>query len=335
MDQVARAEVISRKATLKAARALDRQEKRRRSRRLWNQYLHVQSGKFRRALSVEAIKDLAAHARSSRTSLASSAILVFNSTGIFILSYLVAYGLYQLSTAFSGLIFGYPSTWYFHQVYFEIGQAEWYADSVKTIYSSGPLLCLLIAAIARIMFNSRKEQKGLFRLFLMWLFLQCLTISLGGILTGVILNQGFGYVLSWMYASEVSRLFLAVISLAVMGIAGFYSARAFLLTANTYHSHLSRKNIFTFSWTQVILPFLAGSLVLFLARLPQVMLFETITGMLMVIALVPLITGLWSFDEIYFDEGSGRISVSWLWILMSLIILVLYRIALMPGLRIG
>jgi len=262
-------------------------------------------------------------------------VITLNSTVLFLLSYFTLYLIYQAVTVIAGSLFDYPVILYYYEVYFNISPEKWYNDSVKTIFSAGPLILFILAIISFIIYSNLKELTGNFKIFFLWSFLHGTNMLFGALLVGTLFDTGVGYVISWMYIMDTGKVLYSTISIFMLVIAGLISVKPFLFSGNHYFNFLSKENRTFLIKFQVIMPFLAGNVIIFLIRYPHFMFYETFTCLVMIISMLGIVFTYHNFHELYFDEDEKMIRFDWLFLFFLLGIILFYRGILQLGIRLG
>ena len=259
----------------------------------------------------------------------------FNSTILFVLSYFILYLVYQLVTIIAGGFFDYPMIVYYYEVYFNISTEAWYHDSVKTIFSSGPLILFVIGIIFLIIYSNIREMSGNFKLFFLWGFLHGINMLFGALLVGTLFETGVGHVISWMYIMDTGRMLYSTISIFILVVAGMMSLRHFLISGNAYFNEVTGENRGFLLRAQVLIPFFAGNAIIFLVRQPHFMYYETFTNMVLIICLLPIFVASGTAHDLFFDEDERKPRLEWIALVMLAVILLIYRGVLAMGIRIG
>jgi hypothetical protein len=268
-----------------------------------------------------------------KISIKESSCIVINSTAYFILSYVVIYFLQQLATALTALHFDISSVIHFNVIEFLIRGDDWTFDSVKIVFSVAVVFSLISALVCLIIYLKTIEFDGLLRLFFLWGFLHSLNNVIGGILIGAFIGEGPGYVLSYIYMTDTSKLFLALFGIFFLLGIGSAMVRPMLMTANSYYNNQVPDARFTFINHQFFLPFLIGNAILVLVKLP-VQTFEVLLIAPFVLLLLPLFFLVKTFPEFYFDENPKKIVIDWRLLLVSIGLFLFEVIGLHHGLRI-
>jgi len=165
-------------------------------------------------------------------------IIFFNSTFLFVISYLFMSLILDISTSLMASHFFYiESVLYYFGIVFSIadGNPLWTYESVTTIYFTGPFIALFLFGASFLkLFSYFKNDESIPKLFFMWGFINALNLFFSGFLIGLINQRGFGYFASWNYFSVEQSIVSAVICVSVMVIAGYYFTNSFMRNANNY-----------------------------------------------------------------------------------------------------
>lgn len=253
--------------------------------------------------------------------------IAINSTAYYILSYLFVFILHQAATILASFFFDYNVQVDYSKIFFMVSRYDWYFDSVKIIFSAGPLVCLILSVFMIVVAYRYKEYNGSLKLFFLWGFVHSISIFLGSAYAGALLGEGFGHVLIWMFMPDTGKLIITLISLFLLAAAGFALTRTFLLSGNIYFNLLETKNRLSFIVFQVILPFIAGSIIIIAIRFP-VNLYELLRILTPVFVILTVLLSSFGFSVLYFDETPRSIKINGSLVAAALIIYAVYRIAL-------
>jgi hypothetical protein len=263
------------------------------------------------------------------------ALISFNSTVLFLLSYFAFFLLYLTITAIAGTFFNYPVTVYYYEIYFNISQESWYHDSVKTIFSAGPLINFVIGITFLIIYTNIRESSGSFKLFFLWGFLHSVNMLFGALLVGTLFETGVGHVISWMYIMDTGKVLYSIISIFLLVIAGLLATKQFLISGNTYYNEINSTNRTSFIISQVLMPYLVGIVVLFLIRQPRFIFYDTFISVTLIVCIIPILVTYRSYNEIYFEEDEKKPGVTWIGIAALALAVFVFRAVLELGIRIG
>jgi len=321
---IIREEVSEEKERLAREKAFEKKKRK----KLYRHALRIAVRNFFRGVASFRLHHLVEYGKKIRAHDAEIKRFVFialNSTALYLLSYFCLYLIVQAATIGTSMMFNYPTTLYYDRIYFNVDVEAWYHDSVKTIFSSGPLLAFLTGTIFIILFANKKEMTGIFKLFFIWGFLHGVSMLFGAMLVGTLFESGIGHVIDWMYVMDTGKVMYSIVSLFVLAVAGFLVIKPFLLSGNTYFQNMLQGRRRTFIWAQVIVPYVLGTLLMILIRLPGFMVYETFTTFTIAISLAPVLLLYPAYNDLFFDEEKRRISLDWKYVLMLFAVIVFYR----------
>ncbi len=260
-------------------------------------------------------------------------VIALNSTALFLASYLFLYLVSQAVTVMTAGFFDYPTTVYYYEIYFNISPEAWYHDSVKTIFSSGPLVNLVIGISFLIIYHNIRELPGMFKLFFLWGFLHAVNMLFGAMLVGTLFETGVGHVISWMYVMDTGKLMYSMVSIFVLVMAGLMTTRSFLISANSYFNEINENNRSFFMVPQVFIPYLIGNLILIAIRQPKFIYYDTFVALAMILPVLPVLISYRSYHEMYFEEEEKTLRISWVSLLILGGLTLIFRGLLSFGLR--
>jgi hypothetical protein len=262
-------------------------------------------------------------------------LIGINSTILFLLSYFILFIVSQAVTVITAGFFNYPVILYYYDIYFNISQEAWYHDSVKTIYSSGPLIIFVIGIIFLILYTNVRVYAGTFKLFFLWGFLHAVNMLFGALLVGTLFDTGVGYVVSWMYIMDTGKLMYSTVSIFFLIITGILATKQFLISGNSYYTDINKDNRTAFIIAQVLMPYILGNIFLVAVRQPRFLFYDTFISLVLLIPILAILASYRSYHELYFEEEEKTARFSWK-SLAALFLLVLYfRVILEFGLRFG
>lgn len=322
----------------KAQKKRERHERKRRIRRLlWYLFKRrvrktIQS---LRSINRETILRKYRQFKSKKDSYKQFILILTNSTTLFLLAYFTIYLISQATTILAAYFFEFPVIWYYWEVYFNIGVETWTPDSIKVIYASGPVIALMAGFVFLIIYSKVRELSGYFKLFFLWGFLHSIAMFFGAMLIGSLFGEGLGHVLSWMYVMDTGKLLYSIFAIFALLIAGFATTKSFLISANSYYNELTRANRTLFVSSQVVFPILIGNALLILIRMPRFMFYEALIMSTLIIVVLPVIGTYSSYNDLFFDKEERKTGIFWKALLALILMILIYRVVLSEGIRIG
>jgi len=255
-----------------------------------------------------------------------------NSTALFIIAYLLVYMLYQFAVMITASNWKLDSVLLYYDLAFNDYSPLWSRPNIIMVTLSGPLVCLITGFLFYRFFSTRKKIKGFVRLFFLWIALIGINFFFGAWATGISFDQGFGYVPAWLYLNVFWQILIALIFLFLLGIIGYYSVPKFLDTSKSaYRVKPENKNKFLFY--QVLLPYLIGSFIIILVRIPNIMPYDTGNMVTMLFGLVPMAFNRYARPTITFEKEKKATDIRWWYIAIFIALILAYRIGLNNGLH--
>lgn len=262
-------------------------------------------------------------------------IIAFNSLLFFLLAYFIISFIEKLGMAFTAMHFDYQTVLYYYKVEYLVDYDDWYADSVKAIFASGPVLAVIVATLVLILYSKVYLEDGVMKLLLLWGMFHGFNSILGGALIGALTGKEFGYTIMYLYYSDTGKLVIALLVLLIMVVLGSSSVKFWIFSANTYFNFSLPAKRQVFIVSQVLIPYLLGSGIIFLINQPKLTVYNLLVNLSLIFMLLPVLLLSRYHQEYYFDEKKKRIKLSIRTLLVVLVVLALYRIGLGYGLRMG
>jgi hypothetical protein len=256
-----------------------------------------------------------------------------NSTLLFIIAYLVVYMLYQFTVLIVASNWKLDSVLLYYDLAFNDYSPLWSRSNIIIITLSGPLVCLISGFLFYRFFSTRQNVKGFVKLFFLWIALIGFNLFFGAWATGISFDQGFGYVPAWLYLNVFWQIFVALIFLFILGMIGYYSVPKFLDTSKSAY-RVRPENKTKFLFFQVILPWFIGSLVIIIVRIPNNMLYDSGNMVTLAFTVAPMIFNKFARPTITFDKEKKATNIRWLFVVIFVALMLVYRIGLNNGLHI-
>ena len=263
-------------------------------------------------------------------------VIVINSMVFFLLAYLFIYFIAQLATVVTSSMFDIDTIIYYYRVYYDIDKTQWDFDSVKGVFSAGPIAALFFAIIFLIIYSKVRETDGLLKLFFLWGYLIGFTFFFGSFFLGTVFNRGFGYVLTWSYVMDTGRMFFLILSFIVLIIIGYMSTKSFLFSANSYFNSLNETKRKFFVHSQLTVPYFLGIAIIFLIKIPNNSYnnyYELFQMLSMLIIIIPILLRYNSYQTFYFEENPKTINIGRGYLIFLIVVIFLFRFGLSFGLR--
>ncbi|HEX8427455.1 hypothetical protein [Hymenobacter sp.] len=261
-------------------------------------------------------------------------IAAINATALYVLTYLLVQGLFQLATIGMATRMGISSIWHLSRLEFPIADSAWWPSAVIAVYGIGPALSLSIGLAAAFWFWKRARlQRGLFKLFLFWVMLHGCNLALGALAVDTLTQSGVWYVPSWLFmAGNAVNVVLALLAALLQICLGYVAAIAFLHSHDsiTLMKHSNRRRLLLGT---LVGPWLVGSLVLAALQWPEQTLNEQlrVLSMLLLIGPVYIAATNEAFEATVPLPGKTRVIKSLLVLLV--LALLTWRLGLHSGLH--
>ena len=260
-------------------------------------------------------------------------VIFLNSLFFFFCAYVILFLVSRLSIAVSASTFSIPVRIFYYKVDYLIRSSEWSQDSITVVFATAPFLYFILGLLLLFVFIHVTYEKGLLRILLIWIIILSVITLIGEMITGAIMNQGFGYVIMYMFIMDTGRIVLTIFGGILLFLAGLAMCRLLMFTANSYFRNLRDIEKTKFVLYQYFFPYLAGIVILQLLELPVISWFPVFVRLCGIIFFVPLISRSLSMRDLYFAEKTPSSGVSWRAAFSALALLFLYRFAFSSGIR--
>jgi len=255
-------------------------------------------------------------------------MIAINSMVSFVVAYLIVFYINFFTTIFAAGMFGYSITFDYGQIVYNIEPYEWTHDSVKLIYSAGPVLVFFTGLISLMGFFGITEEQSRLKILFIWISLLAFNSTFGSLMIGNIFKVGVGHVFNWMYFTDTQKMIIAFIGFFGLLTTAFSMARPIAISGNSYFNKLNDDNFPFFITAQIIVPFVLGYLFI-IAYFSQNLLFqEKFSWISLTILLVIVFGKLNNMETVYFDEDDRKPGYSQFLIITGLVVYAGLRIVL-------
>ena len=263
-------------------------------------------------------------------------VVFFNATACYLLAYQLVTLVYQASTALVARRLGVPGTWNLNGIHFELGDSSWGRNMVLEVYSAGPTMALALGLVALGWFGKRqRHRRGLAKLLLLWIAFHAFNTVFAGLLADTVTQSGSWYVPNWLFGAGGTwpSMVLGLLQAAIQVALGFVAATPFILSQDS-HTILQFERRPQLVRATIVGPWLAGSALLAISKLPYLSLNECLHYATMSLLLVPLALGCLqeSFSQKKWTPSPTR--VSWGLLVFAGLALLAWRVALGAGVRV-
>jgi hypothetical protein len=257
-----------------------------------------------------------------------------NATACYILAYQLVNLVYQAGVVYMARRAQVPGFWNLGGVRFELSDSGWRRDMVLDIYGAGPALVLLLGGLSFLLFWRGRQQPGLGKLLLLWVALHATNTVLGGLLADTVTQSGSWYIPNWLLGvgSTWPSMVLGLLFAAGQVGIGFLAAESFLQAqdSRTILQFGRRAHLVVYGLAG---PWLVGSLLLALSKVPQLSVNEGLHYATMGLLVIPLAMGC---EREFLSKREllpHPTRVAWGLVGLALLALLAWRLALGAGIE--
>lgn len=263
---------------------------------------------------------------------------LINGISVFIASYFIMYLVYHIATGLMVMRRQWNATMFYHRTDVFPFAKQWISNpkSVVWIYATGPVVCLIVAAIAGLLyFKIFRKRTGIVKFYFLWIQLIGAMFFFGGIGAGIMVTKdyrGMGYALAWGGVSASLRIIFLILSVLLMLIVGFLVTRSFLQTAQSRDLVRRRGWLrFRFMLFNAFLPFAIGSVFVTAIRYPLVQGYDMISLLFIIPSLIAMFSFGRAISRVKMAKAEDRIGLSWGAIAFAIILTLGVRVGLQSG----
>ena len=259
-----------------------------------------------------------------------------NGIAIYVLAYYLVWGLHDASKVAMSHVFQLRGHWDPSRVVYTLGDGEWWRSAIIGVYGAGPLACLVLGLLAfRRYWHHARAYRGQFKLLLLWVAFHSCNAVFGALLGDTFTESGFWYVPEWLLqvGNVANVLFALLAGLAQLAL-GYFGAIAFL-QAHDSHTVMRYDNRQKMVFSTIFLPWLVGSVVIALLKVPYLTVQEFVHLAMMGLLVTPL--ALACRSEIFSQPVRRPMAthIAWGFVVLALVVAVTWRLALSPPVSIG
>lgn len=261
-------------------------------------------------------------------------IITFQSLIFFLLAYFIVWFIHSLVTSIAAINLEMSVVWKLITIEFIIPQSAWDPDKVKITFSAGPLAGFLVSVIGLIIYMKAMHYNGILKLLFLWMFVHGWISLFGGLLIGTLTRTGLGFVTDWLYLQDTELLVITIAALSLIFSGGVIIARPSLLSANYYVNKLPVEGRFSFIFSQFVMPYLLGNLILFGIRITGPVENHLIV-MTTLIMLLPIMMLRKNFPDMYFEDEPVVVKLEVKYAIILIVMLALFYLLFYNGIRLG
>jgi hypothetical protein len=260
--------------------------------------------------------------------------IAVNSIMIFMITYILVYLFYWLTSMMVASLYGLDSSLYYFDLKFNDHSPLWNRFNILLVTGIPPFFCLFLGIVLYKVLFKFNSFVGLQKLFILWAAFHLINHFFGAFPSGIVTDEGFGYVAAWMYMNTAFKFMFSLVSLFVLGLIGFYSAQHILETSDSLH-RIKANNRLPFMLYQIAIPWLIGTIILLLVRIPHNFDFpyETLMLFSMVFMIIPPFFNEKAKPELNLLRVKKKRNINLGYLAMMIVLLAFLRIMLGIGLH--
>jgi hypothetical protein len=257
---------------------------------------------------------------------------ILNSTLSFLVAYLLVYMLYQFAVMFVASFQEIYGVLYYYKLDFNDHSSNWTVLNIIAITLSGPLISLVLGLTFYNHYFFKARNYYSLRLFFYWFGILGFAYFFAAFISGVITNKGFGFVPLWLFWSDFTKFFFALIALVSMVLIGYFSAARLQATSNNSF-RIQRESRALFFAHQSVIPYVLGSAIIFLIKIPNNQIYDTLTLVFGFILSVSVLFNLKAPNYPWIKTNKPAF-LNYALFLLCLVLLYSWRVYLADGLHI-
>lgn len=256
-----------------------------------------------------------------------------NSIASFLLAYLFVYIFYQFAVLIVAANYKLDSILFYYDLVFNDFSPLWNRKNIILVTFAGPFLSLIFGFLFLRYLAIRPKISKQLKLLTLWIGLHGFNFFLGAFASGVSFDEGFGYVPAWLFLNIFWKILLSMLFLFLLGVTGYYAAPKFLDTSYSL-SRVRPEVKIKFLIAQVVLPWIIGSLIIFLVKIPSNMPYDAGILITMLFAVIPMIFNNRARPTRDFKVEKVPNKFNYRILFLTLVLILLYRLGLNNGLHI-
>jgi len=255
-----------------------------------------------------------------------------NSVASFLTAYLFVYIFYQFAVLIVASNYKLDSILFYYDLAFNDFSPLWNRKNIIIVTFAGPFLSLIFGFLFLRYIAIRPKISKQLKLLSLWIGLHGFNFFLGAFASGVSFDEGFGYVPAWLFLNIFWKILLSMFFLFLLGVVGYYATPKFLDTSYSL-SRVSAKVKQKFLIAQVFLPWLVGSFIIFLVKIPSNMPYDVGILITLLFAVIPILFNTKARPTRDFKVEKKPNNFNYLLLLLTVSLLLLYRLGLNNGLH--
>lgn len=258
-------------------------------------------------------------------------------------SYILIWFVYQCAVIFTAAMYDIHAVLRYFEVMFLASNSSplWTRPDILAITLSGPFVAVVIMGILMLKLYRSSHYTTLIYQLLLWLMLMAAAHFFGSFIAGAITLQGMGYVIAWLFMPFAVKLLVSLMFLSVMMFLG-WMAGPYFLRLSSGHPRKEDKPFILFG--RVVVPWVVATVILVLIKIPNlppqhenIWDYDVLILASVGFAVIPALFNKKSLpaNSIKYPKSKRKHRlVVWLWILVAVVLVLLYRLGLKDGLTV-
>jgi len=257
--------------------------------------------------------------------------IAINSTVTFVLSYLFVYYINHFLKIMMAAVFGYPTNFTYNKINYFIESYRWTMDAVTLIYLSGPILLFVLGILSLVYYASMSDEEGRIKVFFIWFTLHAFNFVFSSLMIGNIFTFGVGHVFNWLYLNDTMKMIIALIGFFGLLLSAILVTKPIASSAVSYFNGLDESNTPFFITSQIIVPFILGSLIILLYFYPFASYQDEYSWIVLGVLLLIVSGRINSMEPVHFDMEERSVGVSWVTLIFTIIVVLGIRFGLVTA----
>ena len=258
-------------------------------------------------------------------------VIAINSTVTFVLSYLFVYYINHFLKIMMAAVFGYPTNFTYNKINYFIESYRWTMDAVTLIYLSGPILLFVLGILSLVYYASMSDEEGRIKVFFIWFTLHAFNFVFSSLMIGNIFTFGVGHVFNWLYLNDTMKMIIALIGFFGLLLSAILVTKPIASSAVSYFNGLDESNTPFFITSQIIVPFILGSLIILLYFYPFASYQDEYSWIVLGVLLLIVSGRINSMEPVHFDMEERSVGVSWVTLIFTIIVVLGIRFGLVTA----
>ena len=218
--------------------------------------------------------------------------IALNSAAIYVLAYILVFGVLQLSQAAMAYRYVIPTILHPSKLNYLIQDPEWRRSIIVIVFSTGPVLCLLLAVVALFRLRSTLEDRGSAKVFYAWVVLHGCNQFFGAMVADNFLRDGFWLAPAYLViTSTVPAIALGFLFANLCLVIGYKLSLPFLKTCDSI-SLMRLENRPKLIWITIFAPWAIGTLAVNLSKIGTMTMLEAAHSLVILLLLIPMAVGI-------------------------------------------